>query len=178
MSVQESSHCLPTWRDTCWSTPVWGPSSAMCASRLLSRSRLSKRTWLSTCQLSLSNARWVNLYVRTRWIPQWKKWRGRTDYGAIVSQVCGKSFNRMYNLLGHMHLHAGSKPFKCPYCTSKFNLKGNLSRHMKVKHGIMDTSIDGQGKQIPQLSSNTLDFETDATPCWHLLMSRVWQISQ
>lgn len=64
----------------------------------------------------------------------------------FVSQVCGKSFNRMYNLLGHMHLHAGSKPFKCPYCTSKFNLKGNLSRHMKVKHGIMDASIDGQGE--------------------------------
>ncbi len=61
------------------------------------------------------------------------------------SQVCGKSFNRMYNLLGHMHLHAGSKPFKCPYCTSKFNLKGNLSRHMKVKHG-MDVSPEGQGE--------------------------------
>ena len=52
----------------------------------------------------------------------------------------------MYNLLGHMHLHAGSKPFKCPYCTSKFNLKGNLSRHMKVKHG-MDVSPEGQGEQ-------------------------------
>lgn len=51
----------------------------------------------------------------------------------------------MYNLLGHMHLHAGSKPFKCPYCTSKFNLKGNLSRHMKVKHG-MDVSPEGQGE--------------------------------
>lgn len=60
-------------------------------------------------------------------------------------QVCGKSFNRMYNLLGHMHLHAGSKPFKCPYCSSKFNLKGNLSRHMKVKHGVMDIGLDSQG---------------------------------
>lgn len=63
----------------------------------------------------------------------------------VFIQVCGKSFNRMYNLLGHMHLHAGSKPFKCPYCTSKFNLKGNLSRHMKVKHG-MDVSPEGQGE--------------------------------
>uniref|UniRef100_A0A8B9IXT1 Zinc finger protein 710 n=1 Tax=Amazona collaria TaxID=241587 RepID=A0A8B9IXT1_9PSIT len=57
-----------------------------------------------------------------------------------------ESFNRMYNLLGHMHLHAGSKPFKCPYCSSKFNLKGNLSRHMKVKHGVMDISLDSQGR--------------------------------
>lgn len=55
----------------------------------------------------------------------------------------------MYNLLGHMHLHAGSKPFKCPYCTSKFNLKGNLSRHMKVKHG-MDVSPEGQGEAASQ----------------------------
>lgn len=67
-------------------------------------------------------------------------------------QVCGKSFNRMYNLLGHMHLHAGSKPFKCPYCTSKFNLKGNLSRHMKVKHG-MDVSPEGQGS-VPLVMSH------------------------
>lgn len=65
----------------------------------------------------------------------------------VFLQVCGKSFNRMYNLLGHMHLHAGSKPFKCPYCTSKFNLKGNLSRHMKVKHG-MDVSPEGQGEDL------------------------------
>ena len=65
--------------------------------------------------------------------------------GVGVFQVCGKSFNRMYNLLGHMHLHAGSKPFKCPYCSSKFNLKGNLSRHMKVKHGVMDIGLDSQG---------------------------------
>ena len=73
-------------------------------------------------------------------------WKRRSDSWSLFSQVCGKSFNRMYNLLGHMHLHAGSKPFKCPYCTSKFNLKGNLSRHMKVKHGIMDATIDGHGE--------------------------------
>lgn len=75
-------------------------------------------------------------------------WGGRAPHRlkvlAGVFQVCGKSFNRMYNLLGHMHLHAGSKPFKCPYCSSKFNLKGNLSRHMKVKHGVMDIGLDSQ----------------------------------
>lgn len=56
-----------------------------------------------------------------------------------------------------MHLHAGSKPFKCPYCTSKFNLKGNLSRHMKVKHGIMDSTIEGQGSKHMYMSEWTFD---------------------
>lgn len=89
--------------------------------------------------------------MQGRWRKKPRRFHGGGDPGRgltrlpFASQVCGKSFNRMYNLLGHMHLHAGSKPFKCPYCTSKFNLKGNLSRHMKVKHGIMDTSADGQG---------------------------------
>lgn len=67
------------------------------------------------------------------------------ELAGLFFQVCGKEFNRMYNLLGHMHLHSDSKPFRCPYCSSKFTLKGNLSRHMKVKHGVMDIVLDGQG---------------------------------
>ncbi|KAJ8350984.1 hypothetical protein AAFF_G00168710 [Aldrovandia affinis] len=50
----------------------------------------------------------------------------------------------MHNLMGHMHLHSDSKPFKCLYCPSKFTLKGNLTRHMKVKHGIMDRGRDAR----------------------------------
>uniref|UniRef100_A0ACB8E4Z1 Uncharacterized protein n=1 Tax=Sphaerodactylus townsendi TaxID=933632 RepID=A0ACB8E4Z1_9SAUR len=74
-------------------------------------------------------------------------------------KVCGKSFNRMYNLLGHMHLHAGSKPFKCPYCSSKFNLKGNLSRHMKVKHGVMDVSLDSQDPMLELTTGDHADLD-------------------
>ncbi|XP_075711382.1 zinc finger protein 710 isoform X2 [Rhinoderma darwinii] len=78
-------------------------------------------------------------------------------------EVCGKSFNRMYNLLGHMHLHAGYKPFKCPYCSSKFNLKGNLSRHMKVKHGVMDISLENQDPMIdlPDQEANDMDSQQE-----------------
>lgn len=61
-------------------------------------------------------------------------------------QLCGKEFNRMHNLMGHMHLHSDSKPFKCLYCPSKFTLKGNLTRHMKVKHGVMDRGLDERCK--------------------------------
>lgn len=68
-----------------------------------------------------------------------------------LSQLCGKEFNRMHNLMGHMHLHSDSKPFKCLYCASKFTLKGNLTRHMKVKHGIMDRGLDARGETQQQL---------------------------
>lgn len=56
----------------------------------------------------------------------------------------------MHNLMGHMHLHSDSKPFKCLYCPSKFTLKGNLTRHMKVKHGIMDQGLDTRGTGYDQ----------------------------
>jgi len=54
----------------------------------------------------------------------------------------------MHNLMGHMHLHSDSKPFKCLYCPSKFTLKGNLTRHMKVKHGVMDRGLDERRKHV------------------------------
>ncbi|XP_048450913.1 zinc finger protein 366 [Rhincodon typus] len=63
---------------------------------------------------------------------------------SLTHKLCGKEFNRMHNLMGHMHLHSDSKPFKCLYCPSKFTLKGNLTRHMKVKHGVMDGGSDSQ----------------------------------
>lgn len=56
----------------------------------------------------------------------------------------------MHNLMGHMHLHSDSKPFKCLYCPSKFTLKGNLTRHMKVKHGVMERGLHSQGMRSPK----------------------------
>lgn len=56
----------------------------------------------------------------------------------------------MHNLMGHMHLHSDSKPFKCLYCPSKFTLKGNLTRHMKVKHGVMERGFHSQGNIYEQ----------------------------
>lgn len=67
-----------------------------------------------------------------------------------LRQLCGKEFNRMHNLMGHMHLHSDSKPFKCLYCPSKFTLKGNLTRHMKVKHGVMERGLHSQGINLPR----------------------------
>lgn len=62
-----------------------------------------------------------------------------------------------------MHLHAGYKPFKCPYCSSKFNLKGNLSRHMKVKHGVMDITLENQDHmmELPDTEGNDMDSQQE-----------------
>ena len=56
--------------------------------------------------------------------------------------------------MGHMHLHSDSKPFKCLYCPSKFTLKGNLTRHMKVKHGVMERGLHSQGNHPSRPVSN------------------------
>lgn len=87
MSVQESSPCLPTWRDTCWSTPVSGPSNATSASRPLSRNRPLKHTWSSTCRSSLSNARWVSrlhFYIKSELGPVVMEPGWSTDCCALV----------------------------------------------------------------------------------------------
>lgn len=57
--AHESSLCLPTWRDTCWSTTASDPSSVTSASRASSRNRRWRRTWSFTCLSNPSNARSV-----------------------------------------------------------------------------------------------------------------------
>lgn len=84
----------------------------------------------------------------------------------FVFQLCGKEFNRMHNLMGHMHLHSDSKPFKCLYCPSKFTLKGNLTRHMKVKHGVMDRGLDERRKDAPDV--NIVDM------CTYIFSNKGW----
>lgn len=66
----------------------------------------------------------------------------------------------MHNLMGHMHLHSDNKPFKCLYCPSKFTLKGNLTRHMKVKHGVMDRGLDERCKDL-QFCSQPMKAKTN-----------------
>lgn len=48
--------------------------------------------------------------------------------------VCGKLFNRKWNLDSHHRIHTGVKQYKCDICCMTFAWKGNLRRHRFLTH--------------------------------------------
>lgn len=56
----------------------------------------------------------------------------------LACDLCGKLFmgrNRRQNLQQHRMIHAGVKPYSCPYCSHCSNRKGNLDMHILRVHG-------------------------------------------
>ena len=47
---------------------------------------------------------------------------------------CGKDFTKTWNLLDHVRMHEGIKPFACNICGKMFTQKGNLKKHHIVQH--------------------------------------------
>ncbi|KAK2719554.1 sal-like protein 3 isoform X1 [Artemia franciscana] len=48
--------------------------------------------------------------------------------------ICQKSFSSKYYGNIHLRIHSGEKPHKCLVCNKKFNLVGNLKRHITIFH--------------------------------------------
>eukprot|EP00344_Euplotes_crassus_P001689 CAMPEP_0196997674 /NCGR_PEP_ID=MMETSP1380-20130617/3224_1 /TAXON_ID=5936 /ORGANISM="Euplotes crassus, Strain CT5" /LENGTH=212 /DNA_ID=CAMNT_0042413977 /DNA_START=17 /DNA_END=655 /DNA_ORIENTATION=+ len=46
-------------------------------------------------------------------------------------QGCGKVLQKPWNLLDHVRMHAGVKPYICTWCGKGFTQKGNLKKHMR-----------------------------------------------
>lgn len=44
---------------------------------------------------------------------------------------CDKEFTKTWNLLDHVRMHEGIKPYKCSLCRKSFTQKGNLKKHLK-----------------------------------------------
>ena len=50
-------------------------------------------------------------------------------------QQCPKSFKKPSDLLRHIRIHTGEKPFKCDECGKKFTVKSTLDCHMRTHRG-------------------------------------------
>ena len=50
----------------------------------------------------------------------------KCDYGS-----CSKKFNKTWNLVDHLRMHEGIRPYYCEYCDKYFTQKGNLQKHLK-----------------------------------------------
>ena len=47
---------------------------------------------------------------------------------------CNKEFTKTWNLLDHVRMHEGIKPFKCKEWSKTFTQKGNLKKHLLIQH--------------------------------------------
>eukprot|EP00345_Euplotes_harpa_P015584 CAMPEP_0168343028 /NCGR_PEP_ID=MMETSP0213-20121227/15794_1 /TAXON_ID=151035 /ORGANISM="Euplotes harpa, Strain FSP1.4" /LENGTH=164 /DNA_ID=CAMNT_0008350135 /DNA_START=241 /DNA_END=736 /DNA_ORIENTATION=+ len=47
---------------------------------------------------------------------------------------CGKTFTKTWNMLDHVRMHEGIKPFVCNECGKSFTQKGNLKKHTFIQH--------------------------------------------
>ena len=56
-------------------------------------------------------------------------------------EVCGKVFNRKPNMLRHMFVHSGEKPFQCSICMKQFNQKSNLKSHIMSVHTFLPQEL-------------------------------------
>merc|ERR1719187_1023410 len=60
------------------------------------------------------------------------------DAAKFQCETCAKVFKSKVNFERHILIHTNAKPFKCPHCPYCSNTSGNLSVHVRRKHGQKD----------------------------------------
>jgi len=79
-------------------------------------------------------------------------------------ETCAKVFRSKVNFERHILIHTNAKPFKCPMCPYCSNTSGNLSVHVRRKHGQKDFTTGMQDKKIKkELLTKTLSSKHGST---------------
>ncbi|KAI5917504.1 hypothetical protein F4810DRAFT_696182 [Camillea tinctor] len=101
---------------------------------------------------------------------------------------CTRSYIRREHLFRHARDHANRRPFACRHCSSKFNRKDTLNRHITLNHGgsannsksnisddqdaTSESISDMLDEATPQLfTSQVMDLDFSSSPAIHLVQS-------
>jgi hypothetical protein len=60
----------------------------------------------------------------------------------FVCDACGKVYRYYRNLQSHIRQECGKEPrILCPFCPYRTKIKGNLKKHIQIKHPVTATQI-------------------------------------
>ena len=54
---------------------------------------------------------------------------------------CPKQFKHISTLNKHIHVHTGSRPFRCHFCNDRFKQKWDLTQHIKTQHQLNQINV-------------------------------------
>ena len=65
---------------------------------------------------------------------------------------CGKEFMRTWNLLDHVRMHVGVKPYACHICGKSFTQIGNMRKHVQqhLSTSNQQNSLQYEGEMVSQ----------------------------
>ncbi|XP_068112107.1 zinc finger protein 547-like [Hyperolius riggenbachi] len=82
-----------------------------------------------------------------------KKQKKRTFKRSETCPDCGKCFTRQFQLVQHLRIHRGERPFSCSDCGKCFTLKTTLERHRRTHTGEKPFSCPECGKTFTRKNS-------------------------
>uniref|UniRef100_A0A2I4CS82 Zinc finger protein 3 homolog n=1 Tax=Austrofundulus limnaeus TaxID=52670 RepID=A0A2I4CS82_AUSLI len=73
-------------------------------------------------------------------------WNQNSEKLMYCCPTCGKKTLRYSDLVRHMRVHTGEKPFSCQICGKSFNRNSHLKRHIQIHRGERTLSCKTCGK--------------------------------